>query len=194
MEGMEGMDAPLLPPDDGEGMEGMDGIEEDDPPPPELPEGTLGMFELLPPLEPDGTLGMPELELLPPLDPEDPLDPLDPEEPPELGAPVGGVGMLADCCSAHPPIRKLETAPIAVICAATTSSRWIAGLRFIALLRSWINGSCLWSSQSEGCGASVPRVAQSCDARAERALSVRGNERPMQLSHIDGHSRQRSFG
>jgi hypothetical protein len=120
------MDAPRLL-DDGidEGIEGIDGIVDgmvegiEAPPPPELPDG---MLELLPPpeLPPDGML-----ELLPPLEPPDePLDPEDPLDPPdELGGVLLGEGMELDCCPAHPPIRKLEIVPTAVICAATTSSR-----------------------------------------------------------------------
>ena len=59
------------------------------------------------------------LELLPPLEPDEPpLEPDDPDEPPELGelGMLGDDGMLEDCCwLAQPPIRKLETVPIAVI-------------------------------------------------------------------------------
>ena len=157
MDGVEGIDAPRLLEDgvDGidegiEGMEGMvDGIEAP-PPPPELPDG---MRELLAPpeLPPDGML-----ELLPPLEPpDDPLDP--PEEPLEpldgLGGTLLGVGMELDCCSAHPPIRKLEIAPTAVTCAATTSSRWIVWLLFIASLQL-LARSC--SQSAKHCGAVVP--------------------------------------
>lgn len=122
-------DDPCEPPLD-EGIEGMDGIElfDDEPPPdepedpdeedwlPELPDGIDGMLEpLLPPLEPEL-----EEELL-----------LEDEEPPELGI---DVGMLEeDCWPAHPPMRKADTVPIAVACAAMTSRRSSAGFLFIAL-------------------------------------------------------------
>ena len=115
-----------------DGIEGTDGIDAPPPPPPELPEG---MLELLAPPElppPDGML-----ELLPPLEPpEEPLEP--PEEPLLPPDELGGVdeGMLGEdiCWSAQPPIRKLETAPIAATSLATTSSRLMEWLLFIASL------------------------------------------------------------
>jgi len=150
---MEGVDAPLLPDEEGiEGMEGIcgivDGMDAPPPPPPELPEGMRELLLLPPELPPEGML-----ELLPPLLPEEPLeppdDPLDPPE--ELGELGGGVllgeGIELDCCSAQPPIRKLDTAPTAVICAATTSSRWIAWLLFIASLQV-LAKSCLQVCQT----------------------------------------------
>jgi len=137
MDGIE--DEEELPPDEcGPGIVGMVGIVEgiggidadgEPPDPPELPEELRELLWLPPPWLP---LGM--LELLPPLDPDEPLEPLlDPDEPPD-GGELLGEGMLGDdCCSpAQPPIRKLETAPIAVIWAATTSSRCSAWLLFIA--------------------------------------------------------------
>jgi hypothetical protein len=63
------------------------------------------------------------LEDCPPERPEDP--PLDPDDPDELlGLDEGEEGMeLEDCWLGQPPIRSADTAPTAVICVATTSSR-----------------------------------------------------------------------
>lgn len=74
------------------------------------------------------------LELLPPLEPEDPEEPEEPDEPEEPPEELGGEddGMEEDEL-AQPPMRKADTAPMAVACAAITSRRSIAGLLFIAL-------------------------------------------------------------
>jgi hypothetical protein len=143
---MDGIELLLAPaPRDGiDGMdEGIDGIDAPPDAPPCEPEEPCELLFPPPPLLP---LGM--LELLP-LDPDEPLEPLDPEEPPLLGV-LGmelGEGMLGDiCCSAQPPIRKLETVPTAVIWVATINSRRNAGLVFIARL-----------SRRESAGSPVPR-------------------------------------
>ena len=89
---------PLLPRDDEEDCwpPGL-GIEAP-PPPPEDPPGVLG--ELRPELPPEE-----------PLLPEEPLDGEDGDE---------GIEDEDDCCWGQPPIRKTQTAPIAVTCVATT--------------------------------------------------------------------------
>lgn len=95
------------PPFDGmlEGIEGMEA------PPPELAP---------PPPDGDGMLGIP-----PPVRPEEP-PPDGLLEPPPLGRPpLDGEeveGMDDDCCW-QPPMRKADTVPIAITCAATTARR-----------------------------------------------------------------------
>ena len=58
------------------------------------------------------------LELLPPPPELPPEDPLLPEDPPLDGD--EGMDEEDDCCCGQPPIRKTQTAPMAVTCAATT--------------------------------------------------------------------------
>jgi hypothetical protein len=140
-------------------MEGMEGVELEAPPaPPEAPGLPDDLLDEPPDCPPLGVL-----ELLP-LDPDEPLDP--PEEPDEPDDPELGLGMLGDdgmledcCCSAQPPIRKLESVPIAVICAATTSSRWIAWLLFIARFSSRESDhcACLRTQQSVFAPRSIVR-------------------------------------
>lgn len=53
-----------------------------------------------------------------------PDGPLEPPPPGADGDDVDGEGMEDDCCCGQPPMRKADTVPTAVTCAAVTNRRF----------------------------------------------------------------------
>jgi hypothetical protein len=115
---------PLAPPAEGRPPRPLEPVDALDPP-----------LEGVPPLDPP-PLAPPELDEAPPPeeeedepdDPEEPDDPDDPDDPDEPEDPeeLGIEDELLDCCwpPAQPPMRKVDTAATAAVCAAAIRNRF----------------------------------------------------------------------
>jgi len=109
---------PLAPPAEGRPPRLLEPADPLDPPPLDPPPLAPPELDDAPPPEEEDEPDDPEE----PEDPDDPDDPEEPDEPEELGID----DELLDCCwpPAQPPMRKVDTAATAAVCAAATRNRF----------------------------------------------------------------------